>query len=251
MLNPATTPLRLYQQVADRIAALIKKGEVKSGQRLPPERDLAIRFKVSRPVVREALVALELSGAIEVRTGSGAYVKPPTSNKSPPNATQKIETGPSAFELINARKLIEPAMAAQAALRRSERELAAIAKALRLFEFHGKGTHWEALEADRVFHLAIAKAARNDMVFATVENLWADMFGPIFAVLSERTRIADKKLITMHDHRTIFACIHHGDARGAEAAMHTHLLHAEMKLLESGDSKGGLVARHRVHQLSI
>jgi DNA-binding FadR family transcriptional regulator len=212
-----STPLRLYQQVADQIAALIKNGEVKTGQRLPPERDLAIRFKVSRPVVREALVALELSGAIEVRTGSGAYVKPTIAKSA--NAKLKIETGPSAFELINARKLLEPALAGQAALRRNENDLAAIAQALRLFERHWKGTHWETLEADRVFHLAIAKAAHNDRAFSTIENLWADMFGPIFAVLSERTKIANKKLITMHDHRTIFFCIQNGDAQGVEAAM--------------------------------
>jgi GntR family transcriptional regulator, uxu operon transcriptional repressor len=233
MSKPASNPLRLYQQTADRIAALIEKGEVKTGQRLPPERDLAVRFKVSRPVVREALVALELSGAIEVRTGSGAYVKPTVAKSS--NATLKIETGPSAFELINARKLLEPSLAGQAALRRTEKDLAAIAQALRVFERHWKGTHWETLEADRVFHLAIAKAAHNERAFSIVENLWADMFGPIFAVLSERTKIANKKLITMHDHRTIFFCIQNGDARGVEAAMHTHLVHAEMKLLENGE----------------
>jgi DNA-binding FadR family transcriptional regulator len=238
-----STPLRLYQQVADQIAALIKNGEVKTGQRLPPERDLAIRFKVSRPVVREALVALELSGAIEVRTGSGAYVKPTVAR--PPSANLKIETGPSAFELINARKLLEPALAGQAALRRTEKDLAAIAQALRVFERHWKGTHWETLEADRVFHLAIAKAAHNERAFSIVENLWADMFGPIFAVLSERTKIANKKLITMHDHRTIFFCIQNGDAQGVEAAMHTHLVHAEMKLLENGEVRKLVRARSK------
>lgn len=232
MSNAPPSPLRLYQQVADRIAGLIRKGEVTTGQRLPPERDLAIRFKVSRPVVREALVALELSGAIEVRTGSGAYVRPVPVDQSA-NGKLKIETGPSAFELINARKLLEPAVAAQAALRRSEKDLAAITQALRLFERHWKGTHWETLEADRVFHLAIARAAQNERAFSIVENLWADMFGPIFAVLSERTGIADKKRITMNDHRTIFVCIQNGDAVGAEAGMHAHLVHAEMKLLEN------------------
>jgi DNA-binding FadR family transcriptional regulator len=236
MTKALSNPLRLYQQVADQIAVLIKNGEVKTGQRLPPERDLAIRFKVSRPVVREALVALELSGSIEVRTGSGAYVKPIAASKAS-NTKPKIETGPSAFELINARKLLEPSLAGQAALRRTEKDMAAIGQALRLFERHWKGTHWEALEADRVFHLAIAKAAHNERAFSIVRDLWADMFGPIFAVLSERTKIANKKLITMHDHRTIFLCIQNGDAHGVEAAMHTHLVHAEMKLLENGDLK--------------
>jgi DNA-binding FadR family transcriptional regulator len=249
VLDRNASPLRLYQQVADRIVALIEKGEVKAGQKLPPERDLATRFKISRPVVREALVALELSGAIEVRTGSGAYVKAPPF-KSASGTTQRIETGRSIFELIEARRLIEPTMASQAALRRKRRDLDAIAEAFHLFESRWRGTHWETLEADRAFHLAIARAARNDTLFAVVEDLWADMFGPIFAVLSERTAIADKKLITLHDHRTIMACIRNGDARGAEAAMETHLLHAEMKLLESDDTQEPLVARRRTRRLS-
>lgn len=236
MRSQIILPLRLYQQIADQIADLIKKKPIKAGQRLPPERDLAFQLKVSRPVVREALVALELAGTIEVRTGSGAFVRP-QHPKTSTVTSQKIETGPSAFGLINARKLIEPAVAAQAALRRSEKDLASITNSLELFERHWKGTHWETLEADRVFHLEIAKAAHNDAVFNIIEGLWGDMFSPMFAVLSERTKLANKKLITMHDHRTIFGCIERGDATGAEAAMHIHLIHAEMKLLESGNTK--------------
>jgi DNA-binding FadR family transcriptional regulator len=236
MRAQTSVPLRLYQQIANQIAELITRKHIKIGQRLPPERDLAIRLKVSRPVVREALVALELAGTIEVRTGSGAYVRPPDP-KRPAARSQKLETGPSAFELINARKLIEPAVTAQAALRRTDKDLAGIENALRLFERHWQGTHWETLEADRVFHLEIAKAAHNDAILRIVGGLWADMFGPIFAVLSERTNVVNKKLITKNDHRTIFGCIERGDAMGAEAAMHAHLVHAEMKMLESGNAR--------------
>jgi len=236
MPTQVVSPLRLYQQIAGQIIDLIERKPIKLGQRLPPERDLAVQFKVSRPVVREALVALEIAGAIEVRTGSGAFVRLQRS-KGSTDALQKIDAGPSPFELINARKLIEPAVAAQATLRRSEKDLASIANSLRLFERLWKGTHWEALEADRVFHLEIARAAHNDTVFKIIEGLWGDMFGPIFAVLSGRTQLANKKLITLYDHRTIFGCIERGDARGAEAAMHNHLIQTEMKLLESVEFK--------------
>ncbi len=229
-------PSRLYQQIADQIAELIKKKPITAGQRLPPERDLAIQLKVSRPVVREALIALELAGVIEVRTGSGAYVRPKRSTKST-DTIQKVDAGPSAFDLINARRLIEPAVAAQVAYQCSRKDLAKIANSLRHFERHWKATHREMLEADRVFHLEIAKAAHNDAVFNFIERLWEDMFGPIFTVLSERTQLANKKLITLNDHQTIFGCIERKDAKGAEAAMQNHLIHTEMKLLESGDSK--------------
>jgi DNA-binding FadR family transcriptional regulator len=231
MPNQPENGSRLYQQVADQIARLIQTGKFTVGSRLPPERDLATRFGVSRPTVREALVALEIAGLIEVRTGSGAYVCP---RKNPaPDTTQSVEAGPSAFELIKARRMLEPAMAAEAAVMRTKAELRELAKALELFERHWKGTHWEMLEADRVFHLCIARATHNDRIVRVVENFWQDMFSPIFAILSSRTKLAEKKALTMHDHRTIFGCIERRDAAGAEAAMLSHLVHAEMKLLKS------------------
>lgn len=130
-------------------------------------------------------------------------------------------------------RLLEPAVAAEAAATRTKMELAELAKALELFERHWKGTHWEMLEADRIFHLCIARATHNDRVIRVVENFWQDMFSPIFAILSSRTKLAEKKALTMHDHRTIFSCIERRDAAGAEAAMLSHLVHAEMKLLKS------------------
>ena len=68
-------PRRLYRQIADQIGELIRSGEFEVGDRLPPERDLAVQLGVSRPSVREALIALEVQGLVEVRMGSGIYVK--------------------------------------------------------------------------------------------------------------------------------------------------------------------------------
>ena len=219
---------RLYQQVADRIANLIAAGKFAIGARLPPERDLAERFGVSSPTVREALVAMEIAGLVEVRVGSGAYVCPRKEAASAP-----LEAGPSAFEVIKARRLLEPAVAAEAALSRTKAELNELAKTMALFERHRKGTHWEMLEADRVFHLCVARATHNERIVRVVESFWQDMFSPLFAILSSRTNLAEKKLLTIHDHRTIFSCIERRDAAGAEAAMMSHLVHAEMKLLKS------------------
>src|SRR2546425_10988100 len=102
---------RLYRQIADQIAALIEKGEYGNGQRLPPERDLAKQLGVSRPSVREALIALEVEGYVDVRIGSGVYVVGPSSGarREPLDA----DSGP--FELIRARWLIEAECAALAA----------------------------------------------------------------------------------------------------------------------------------------
>lgn len=75
MSDKPLEPQRLYRQIAKQIQTLISSGEFAVGSRLPAERDLATQLKVSRPSVREALIALEVEGVIEVRTGSGIYVK--------------------------------------------------------------------------------------------------------------------------------------------------------------------------------
>ena len=104
---------RLYQQVAGQLGELIRQGEFLPGDRLPPERDLARQLGVSRPTVREAMIALEIAGLVDVRTGSGAYVRKAPSTGVMPFAPPDI--GPSPFELVAARRLIEPEVAFAAA----------------------------------------------------------------------------------------------------------------------------------------
>src|SRR5213075_491236 len=103
---------RLYRQIADQIAALIERGEYGMGQRLPPERDLAKQLGVSRPSVREALIALEVEGFVEVRVGSGVYVTGARPAGSAAGASAAADSGP--FELIKARWMIEGECAALA-----------------------------------------------------------------------------------------------------------------------------------------
>lgn len=231
MLMKTLNSQRLYQQIANQIAERIQSGQFKPGRRLPPERDLAIEFAASRSVVREALVALEIAGMVEVRTGSGAYVS--ASGAATNNLLKELDAGPSPFELIAARRLIEPPCAALAAQTASKKDIAAIRKAFELNENLVNGSHWERLEADREFHLRIAESTHNSRILRIVTELWADMSGSIFAVLSERSDVAEKKAVTMQDHRTILHCLERRDAPGIEAAMHSHLVHAEMKLLRA------------------
>ena len=229
----AVTAQRLYQQIADHIADLIRAGEYPAGCRLPPERDLARRLAVSRPTVREALIALEIAGLVEVRTGSGAYVCGPSA-ASPDGLRAALDAaGPSAFELITARRLVEPAVAALAAQHATASDIVALTAALELFERRWGGTHHEKLDADRLFHTRLAESTRNAVVVAIVEELWRGMFGPIFAVLSERTQLTNRQSMTHQDHRTILACVERRDAAGAQAAMLNHLVHVELTLLEA------------------
>lgn len=227
---------RLYQHIADKIAKSIESGDFGVGSRLPPERELADQYSVSRPTVREALIALEIAGLVEVRTGSGTYVCPNTRKKTSKKDKKIEDAGPSAFELISARRMIEPSIAAQAAINATKKDITAITAALASFEANWHGTHWEKLEADRAFHMSIADASHNTFMVKFLEELWVGMFGPIFAVLSQRSKLTNRQAMTMGDHHTILNCIKRGDNVGAHAAMTAHLVHVELTLLEQQSS---------------
>src|SRR5688572_32358152 len=102
---------RLYRQIAEQLGALIAAGEFPLGSRLPPERDLAVQLGVSRPSVREALIALEVQGLVEVRMGSGIYV---TAREAAP-ASRDVQSALGPFEILRARHLVEGELAAVAA----------------------------------------------------------------------------------------------------------------------------------------
>ena len=118
-------PVRLYRQIAGQIATLIDSGEFAAGSRLPPERELAVLLGVSRTSVREALISLEIARRVEVRVGTGIFVQQQTESRAgaaPPGhrgvgTSNNRDEGPSPFELLAARRLIEGEIAALAARR--------------------------------------------------------------------------------------------------------------------------------------
>ncbi|EWY39742.1 GntR family transcriptional regulator [Skermanella stibiiresistens SB22] len=208
---------RLYQQVAGQLGELIRQGEFPPGHRLPPERDLARQLGVSRPTVREAMIALEIAGLVEVRTGSGAYVR----DAAPPFASSDI--GPSPFDLIAARMLVEPEVAAMAAANASDADLAGIAEVAELMRrgvAAGRATRAE----DRLFHVRIAAATGNSVVAAMVERLWDDSDEPIFAELSRRAGLPENQRVSVVEHDVILDALRLRDARAARDAMRDHLL---------------------------
>ena len=120
---------RLYQQVADSIRRQIQSGAMPPGSRLPSEKLLAQQLGVSRPTVREAMIALEIAGLVEIRTGSGSYVRHRDLIAAP-----SVDTGPGPIELLNARILIEGEIAAEAAQRATPEDLVEIAGTLKEME---------------------------------------------------------------------------------------------------------------------
>jgi len=219
---------RLYRQIADQLAGLIERGEYRPGARLPPERDLAKQLGVSRPSVREALIALEVGGLVEVRIGSGVYVL--DRQPLPPADALPEDSGP--FELITARSLVESECAALAAKHATRAQVRAIEEALaHMASEHERGA--KPLGADREFHLRIAEASGNSALGLVVRTLWEQRVGPLFRRLEHHYDTPELWRLALREHRQIVAAIARHDAAGARSAMRKHMNQAAKRFSAS------------------
>ena len=150
---------RLFWSIVEKLESLIDQGIYPVGSRLPAERELAETYQVSRPTIREAIIALEVRERVEVKTGSGVYV---LQQKNSQNNSKPI----SAFELTQARALVEGEAAALAASTISQEELAELHQTLVEMK-----TPEKADAADQRFHQVISQATRNNAILISVENL--------------------------------------------------------------------------------
>jgi DNA-binding FadR family transcriptional regulator len=207
---------RLYRVVADRIQTLIREQQVQPGERLPSERDLALQLSVSRASLREALIALELGGVIEVRGGSGVYV-----SDLPEPAATLPEAGPGPFEVLSARRMIEAEVAAIAARVATDSAVDAIMLAVEEMERH-HANHSHNEQADRNFHLALARATGNSALVGVMEYLW-DQRGRLWHKLKEHFQTEELRQETLSDHRRILQAIASHDPAAARRAMRAHL----------------------------
>lgn len=207
---------RLYRVVAERILDLIREDHIQAGERLPSERDLATKLSVSRASLREALIALELGGVIEVRGGSGVYVS------EKPNVSEEMtEVGPGPFEVLSARRLIESEIAAIAARVATDSAIDAILKAVVEMERHHANTASNEQD-DRNFHLAIARATGNSAMVGVIDYLW-DQRGHLWHKLKEHFQTEELRQQTLTDHRNILEAIAAHDPAEARRAMRAHL----------------------------
>ena len=214
----AVEPRRLYRQIADQIRALIGRGVVAPGARLPAERDLARQLGVSRPSLREALIALEAEGLLDVRVGSGIYVA--QGGPRAPGAAIDGASGP--FEVIRARWMIEGECAALAAKNGTAAQLRAIRKAHADLVRESK-RHHNPLGADRAFHFAIAQATGNSALELVVQTLWDQRVGPLYRALETKLEYPAMAAETIGEHQAVLAAILARDAAGARAAMRRHM----------------------------
>jgi DNA-binding FadR family transcriptional regulator len=215
----ALEPKRLYRQIAEQLRTLIGKGEFTVGSRLPAERDLAKQLGVSRPSVREALIALEVDGWVEIRTGSGVYVLS-RSKRTKPTLLAAPEWGP--LELIRARKLVEGEIAGMAALQAKRKDIVAMRSALDLMiDEAGRGVL--PLEGDRAFHTAIAETCGNAVLTETVNGFWDSRRGPLFMRLGGYFETLKSWQSAIAEHEAILQAIKGHDSAAARTAMHVHM----------------------------
>jgi DNA-binding FadR family transcriptional regulator len=207
---------RLYRVVADRIEQLIKEEQIAGGERLPSERDLATRLSVSRASLREALIALELGGVVEVRGGSGVYV-----TESAELPADLPEVGPGPFEVLAVRRLIETEVCAIAARVATDSAIDAILRAVIEME-KNHDDYSSNDEADREFHLSIARATGNSALVGVIDYLWIQR-GSLWHKLKEHFQTEELRRETLPDHRRILAAIVARDPAAARRAMRSHL----------------------------
>jgi GntR family transcriptional repressor for pyruvate dehydrogenase complex len=222
---------RLYQQIAAQLSALIASGEFAVGQRLPSERELAAQLGVSRPSLREALIALELEGLVEVRVGAGIWVTA-ASARSPETPAQQEGEGP--FELLRARWLIEGEIAAVAAREATASDLASIRAALGEMERLEK-KHEDFSAFDREFHLRIAASTHNGVLQAVVEDLWDRGRGAVWRLMEQHFRTPALQAATVNDHRAIHQAVAVHDPREARTAMRAHLKRVDSEFARGWD----------------
>jgi DNA-binding FadR family transcriptional regulator len=218
--SPEAPGERSYQRLAAEILSLIAAGEFQPGERLPAERALAERLQVSRTAVREAIIALELQGTVEVRGGSGIYVCVPGAVAAKPAYMPTTGAGP--FELLHARRLIESEIAAQSATTRKDVDLDRIFSALSDMRehMHDKATNEEA---DRQFHLRIAESTGNGVLLQMVTAMWDHAKGPIWTRADQHFHTTELRMASQADHQRVFDALLQRNAAAAKAAMEAHL----------------------------
>ncbi|HSI60527.1 MAG TPA: FadR/GntR family transcriptional regulator [Ideonella sp.] len=232
MPTPPAETRRLYRQIAEQISRLIESGEAGIGARLPSERDLAERLGVSRPSVREAIIALEVEGAVEVRGGAGVFVleRRPAPREPLPQHT------PGPFDVIRARWIIESEAAALAAQQAKAEHLQRLKLALREMREHPNHTS-EGIAADQRFHLCIAEASGNAALLMVVQQLWEQRTGPLYLQLESHFsgRTIWREAVT--EHEALLDAIASREPDAAREAMRLHMKNAELRFASNWKSQ--------------
>lgn len=211
---------RLYEQIVQQIEQRILAGELKVGDQLPSERELAEQFGVSRTAVREAIKTLREKGLVEILVGRGTFIANGTTDavRNTLNLLMKFDSTNGYINLVEVREIIEPEIAAMAATRITDEYIAAMQEAMDKMEASIDDVE-EFVEADLDFHLALAEATQNPIIPALLD--------PIIDLMREqRILITLVKGVAEHgqyNHKIIIDAVKRRDPDAAREAMRHHL----------------------------
>lgn len=228
---------RLYRQIVDQIIRLIECGEYAPGSKLPPERALAAQLQVSRPSVREALIALEVEGWVDIRGGTGIFVLPRKDSES--RKTSAADEEPPAplpavgpIELLDARDLVEPDVAALAARNATAAVVATLSDILGDMVCCASDDPRHMMH-DHRFHATLAAATGNAALYQLTETLWAMRLAPLYVQLQNHFHNEAVWQQAILEHREIFDAVRKRDAKEARIAMRRHILHARKRYVSN------------------
>jgi GntR family transcriptional regulator, transcriptional repressor for pyruvate dehydrogenase complex len=211
--------VRRYEQVAEQIRRLISSGQLKPGDLLPPERELAVKLGVGRSSIRDAVRTLEVMGILEPRQGHGTVVRDlSTDALVVPLASVLTRKREMVSELLDVRRMLEPALAARAAKNATPQEIAEMGRILERHEAKLRRGE-QAVDEDSEFHYSVALAARNSVVLRVLDVLM-DL---LRESRSRSLQVKGRPRRSFEGHRRILRAIQKGDAKAAEAAVRKHL----------------------------
>lgn len=211
---------RLYEQIVSQIEESLLSGTLKPGDQLPPERELAQRFGVSRTAVREAIRALREKGLVEAFAGRGTFITNASSEavRQSLGWMARIGQPDGSAQLVEVREILEPEIAARAAERAEEKDLAAMREAVAAMDAAANDAE-AFIEADLDFHLAIAEAAENAIILTLIDSivgLLREQRMRTFSVPGGPSR-------GQFHHKRVLEAIERRDPNAAREAMRTHL----------------------------
>ena len=221
---------KVYEGVSQQLQDLIRDGLLKPGDKLPPERELASMFQVSRSSLRDAIRALEMMGLVEPRQGEGTVVRDLSADSVVnPLASMLVRNSQLVAELLDVRKILEPPLSARAATHASPEDIAYLSDILRRHK--EKLVRGElAIEEDSEFHYAIAQSAKNSVVMKVL-----DVLMDLLRKSRERSlQVAGRPQRSLAGHLRVFRAIKLRNPEAAEAAMRQHLDEIEQIILKKG-----------------
>jgi GntR family transcriptional repressor for pyruvate dehydrogenase complex len=220
-----TRDATLAERVTEQMKQLIVSGQLRAGDRMPPERELARQFGVSRTVVREAVRSLMAQGLVEVHAGSGSVVRNPSAGAVAESMALFLQVGRQGFDhgkILEVRHLLEVEIAGLAAERRTGDDLVALAAVLQETA-HVGGNCDDWLKNDMAFHALLAQATRNELFSLLLDSI-ADIMISVRRLSFDVAGAPDR---TLKYHGAILEQVEKGDPVGARAAMREHLAEAE------------------------